>query len=185
MAVEEMEEVCSDGVVVCFDFDAMAGVREVVPVEEDGAERGHEAVGDVEGGVDGVGLGFGLDGGEHGDADAEDVHGMRGGGDLLERDFDWLGKAGEAAEALLVVGEFVRGGEMAVEQEMGDFFELAVGGEIEDVVAAIVEVVAVAADGAEGGVAGGDAGEGYGFLGLEGGGGGFGGHGYLRERCGG
>ena len=62
------------------DFDAMAGVREVVPVEEDGAERGHETVGDVEGGVVGVGLGFGLDGGEHGDADAEDVHGMRGAG---------------------------------------------------------------------------------------------------------
>ena len=65
---------------------------------------------------------------------------------------------------------------MAVEEEVGDFFELAVGGEIEDVVAAVVEVVAVAADGAEGGVAGGDAGEGYGFFGLEGVGGGVGAH---------
>ncbi len=86
-----------------FDFDAMAVVGEVVPVEEDGAERGHEAVGDVEGGVVGVGLGFGLDGGEHGDANAEDVHGMRGGGNLLEGDFDGLGEAAKAAETLLVV----------------------------------------------------------------------------------
>src|ERR1700679_1140320 len=127
MAVEEMEEVSADAVVVCFNGDSSAVVCEVVPVEEDGAERGHEAVGDVECGVVSVGLGFGLDGGEHGDPDAEDAHGMRGGGDLLEGDLDWLGKAAQAAEALLVVGELVSGGEMAVKQEVGYFFELAVG----------------------------------------------------------
>ena len=99
-----MEEVAADAVVVGFDFDAMAVVREVVPVEEHGAERGHEAVGDVEGGVVGVGLRLGLDGGEHGDAYAEDVHGVRGGGDLFERDLYGLGKAAQAAETLLVVG---------------------------------------------------------------------------------
>ena len=170
MAVEEMEEVGADAVVLCFNGDAAAVACEVVPVEEDGAERGKEAVGDEEGGGCGVGLGFGLDGGEHGDADVEDVHGVRGAGDLLEGDFDGLGKAAQAAQALLVVGELGGGGEMAVEQEVGDLFELAVGGELMDVVAAVVEIVAGSADGAEGGVAGGDAGEGYGFFGLEGGG---------------
>jgi hypothetical protein len=117
-----------------------------------------------------VRLRLGLDRGEDGDADAEDVHRVRGGGDLFEGYLDLLGKAAQAAEMLLVVSEFVRGGKLAVEEEIGDLFELAVGGEVEDVVAAIVEVVAVAADGAEGGVAGGDAGEGYGFFGFEGGG---------------
>ena len=180
MAVEEMEEVGGDGVVVCLYLDAAAVVCEVVPVEEDAAERGHEAVGDEEGGGCGVGLGFGLDGGEHGDADAEDVHGVRGAGDLLEGDLDGLRKAAQAAQALLVVGELGAGGEVAVEEEVGDFFELAVGGEREDVVAAVVEVVAVAADGAEGGVAGGDSGEGYGFFGLEGGG--FGHDSFLVEK---
>ena len=102
-------------------------------------------------------------------------------GDLLERDFDGLGEAAEAAQALLVVGELGGGGELAVEEEVGDLFELAVGGEVEDVVAAVVEVVAVAAYGAEGGVAGGDSGEGYGFFWLEGVGGGFGGHGHPCE----
>jgi hypothetical protein len=89
---------------------------------------------------------------------------------LLECDFDRLGEAAEAAEALLVVGELGGGGKVAVEKEVGDFFEFAVGGEGEDVVTAVVEVVAVAADGAEGGVAGGDSGESNGFLWLEGGG---------------
>jgi hypothetical protein len=100
---------------------------------------------------------------------------MRSGGDLFKRDFDGLGKAAETAQALLVVGELVRVGEMAVKEKMGDLFELAVGGELEDVIAAVVEVVAVAAYGAEGGVAGGDSGEGYGFFRLEGSGD-FGGH---------
>jgi len=123
-----------------------------------------------------VGLGFGLDGGEHGDADAEDIHGMRGARDLFERHFDGLGKAAEAAKVLLVVPEFGGGGEMAVEEKVRDFFELAVGGEVKDVVAAVVEVVAVAAYGTEGGVASGDSGESYGFLWLEWGGSSFGGH---------
>jgi hypothetical protein len=60
-----------------------------------------------------------------------------------------------------------------VDQEVGDLLEFAVLGDVEDVVAAIVEVVSRAPDGAERGVAGGDAGQGDGFLGLrrEGGGG--------------
>jgi hypothetical protein len=65
---------------------------------------------------------------------------------------------------LLVGGELGAGGEGFVDEEVGDFFELAVGGEVVDVVAAVVEVVAGASDGAEGGVSGGDAGEGDGFF---------------------
>ena len=76
-------------------------------------------------------------------------------------------KAAEAAEALLVGVELGARGQLAVEQKVGDFFELAVRGEVEDVVAAVVEVVAVAADGAERGVAGGDAGEGNGLFRFE------------------
>ncbi len=53
-------------------------------------------------------------------------------------------------------------------EQVGDFLEFAFRGEVEDVVAAVVEVVAAAADGAEGGVAGGDAGKRDGFFGLEG-----------------
>jgi transcriptional regulator with XRE-family HTH domain len=53
-----------------------------------------------------------------------------------------------------------------VHQQVGDFLEFAVVGDVEDVVAAVVQVVAGAADGAQGGVAGGDAGQGDGFLGL-------------------
>jgi hypothetical protein len=98
---------------------------------------------------------------------------------LFERDLDGLRKSAQAAEVLLVPGEFGERGEFAVEKKVGDFFKLAVRGEREDVIAAVVEVVAGAANGAESGVAGCDTGEGNGFFWFEGDGfGGFNGHGY-------
>ena len=57
-AVQQSEEVAGDGVVVGLDLDALAAGGEVVPVEQHGAERGHQAVGDGQRGFGGVGLGF-------------------------------------------------------------------------------------------------------------------------------
>lgn len=54
-----------------------------------------------------------------------------------------------------------------MDEEERDFFELAAGGEVEDVVAAVVQVVAALADGADAGIAGDHAGEGDGFFCLE------------------
>ena len=48
---------------------------------------------------------FGFERGEHGDADAEDVHGVRGGGKLLERDLYALRKSAQAAEVLFVLDQ--------------------------------------------------------------------------------
>src|SRR5690606_4623237 len=81
-----------------------------------------------------------------------------------------------AAQLLLVALEFGGVGELAVDQQVGHFFELAVLREVEDVVTAVVQVVAAAADGAQGGVAGGDAGQGDGLLRLEAGCGGIAAH---------
>lgn len=52
-------------------------------------------------------------------------------------------------------------------EQVGHFLEFAAFGEIENVIATIVQVVTGLADGAQGGVARGDAGQGDGFLGLE------------------
>jgi len=109
-------------------------------------------------------------------AGAEYVHGMRGGGQQLEGLLDGRGKTAQRAEMSLIGGELQGVGQLAVDEQVGHFFELAVGGEVGDVVAAVVEVVAVAAYGTEGGVASGDSGESYGFLWLEWGGSSFGGH---------
>ena len=139
-----------------------------MPVEEHRGEGGDEAVSDVAGRFRGVGEGFGLQGAEDGDAGAKDIHGMGGGGEALECGAEGGGQAAEGAEFLLVGGELGDVGKGAVNEEVGDFFKDGVGGEREDIVAAIVEVIAAAADGAEGGVAGGGAGEGHRFFRFEG-----------------
>jgi len=117
---------------------------------------------------------------EGGDAGAQDVHRVRGGGELLKDEADGLGKVAERDEARAVAGEFGGGGEAFVDEEVGDLFVAGVLGEIGDVVAAVVEVVAGLADGADRGVACDDAGEGDGFFrGASGGGGsGIGAHGW-------
>ena len=46
-AVQQVQEMATDGIIIGFDLDAPAVVGEVVPVQQHGAERRHQAVGDV------------------------------------------------------------------------------------------------------------------------------------------
>jgi hypothetical protein len=66
--------------------------------------------------------------------------------------------------------ELRRVGQAFVHQQVGDLLELRLVGEVQDVVAAIVQVVAGAADGAQGRLAGDGAGQGHGLLRGAGGG---------------
>jgi hypothetical protein len=66
-----------------------------------------------------------------------------------------------------VAGQFGDVGQLAVYQQVSDFLELAAVGEIEHVIAAVMQVVAGAANGAQCGVAGGGTAQGDGFLRLE------------------
>ena len=75
-------------------------------------------------------------------------------------------QAAQRAQLRLVGGELRAVRQRAVDQQIGDLLELAALGDVEDVVAAVVQIVAGVADGAQRGVAGGDAGEGDALLGL-------------------
>jgi hypothetical protein len=92
---------------------------------------------------------------------------MSGGGDLLERRLHRRRQAVQRLQLLLVGGELRAIGELLVNQQVGNFLELALLRDVEDIVAAVVKVVAAAPDGAQRRAAGLDAGEGNGFLGLE------------------
>ena len=146
----------------------------MVPVEQHRREAGEEPVGDGPGAVDGRGIAagggqfFGFEVAEHGAAGAEDVHRMRRGGDLLEHGAKRGREAAETDEFRAVGGEFGGAGQAFMDEQVGDLLEGGVGGDLGDVIAAIVEVVAGLADGANGGAARHDAGEGDGFLGLAG-----------------
>src|SRR5262249_46480683 len=82
---------------------------------------------------------------------------MRVGGDALQRILHRRRQSARSPQLLLVAGELGRGGQLAMDQQIRDLFELSVLGEVENIVAAIMQVVALAADGAQAGVAGGDA----------------------------
>jgi len=93
------------------------------------------------------------------------------------------GQAPQCPQARLVLRQFRGAGQVLVNEQVGNFLELAVLRQVQDVVAAIVQVIARAPDGAQRRVAGNDAGERDGFLGLGRGAGGVGACGrFVRHR---
>ncbi len=86
---------------------------------------------------------------------------------LFEYRGDGGGQHTQPLELLLVGGELILVRQFLVHQQVRDFLELALRGDIENVVAAIMQVVAGSADGAQRGIAGRDAGQGHGFLRFE------------------
>ena len=182
LAVQQVQEVAADAVVVGLDVDAPAVVAVVVPVQQHRAQRGHQLVGDAARiGVVVVVL-LGREAAEHGHAGAHHVHRVRRRRQLLQRGLQARRQAAQALELGLVGAELGAVGQLAVHQQVGDLLELTGARHVQDVVAAVVQVIAAAAYRAERGVAGGGAGQGNRLLGLEaGGGGGVGfGHGLLR-----
>ena len=177
LAVQQVQKMAADRVVLGFDVDPHTALCPVVPVEKHRAERRHEPVGYIPGSGWIVRLALRQHGAQRRDRRAHDVHRMRSRGDALQRLAHRRRDAAQRPEPGLVLAELGQSRQLAMHQEMGDLLELATVRDVEDVVAAVVQIVAGAAHGAQGGVAGHDPGQGDGLFGLgPGGGGGFGRH---------
>src|SRR5690606_6415543 len=74
LAVQQVQEVTADGVVVGFHVDALAVVAVVVPVQQHGTQRGHQLVGDVTGTRVVVVVLLRRQTAQHGNAGAHHVH---------------------------------------------------------------------------------------------------------------
>jgi hypothetical protein len=166
-AVQQVQEVSADRVVVGFDFDAPTVLCVVKPIEQHRAEGGHQPVGDVASARHVVVVLFRQCGAQHRAAGAHHVHRMRSRRHAFERRFDRLRQTAQRLELRLVTGELGRARQLAVHQQIGDFLEFALLGDVEDVVTPVVQVVAAAPDRAERGIPRGHAGERDRFLGLE------------------
>ena len=103
---------------------------------------------------------------QHRAAGAHHVHRVRVGRHQLQRFGDDRRQAAQALELGLVGIQLRHGRQRAVHQQVRDFLEGRLRGQVVDVVAAVMQVVAAAADRAQRGVAGGGAGQRDGFLGL-------------------
>jgi hypothetical protein len=91
-----------------------------------------------------------------------------GGGHPFQGGLHVGGQAAQRLQLGLVGRQFGLVRQLAVHQQVGDFFKFARAGQVEDVVAAVVQVIASAAHGTQRGVAGRHARQGHGLLRLEG-----------------
>jgi hypothetical protein len=92
--------------------------------------------------------------------------GVRGAGQRSSAALHRRGQSAQRHQFRLVAGQFGDVGQLAVDEQVGDLLEFADVGDVEDVVAAVMEVVAGAPDRAQRRVAGGDTRKRDGFLRL-------------------
>ncbi|MNI30060.1 hypothetical protein D3C73_838900 [compost metagenome] len=168
LAVQQMQEVATNGVIVSLHVDRATVVAPVVPVQQHRAQAGHQLVGDVTCARMVVVVLLRRHAAEYGHAGAHHVHRVRRRRQFFQRSLHRSRNATQRLQLGLVRNQLGAGRQLAVHQQVGDFLELAGVGQVEDVVAAVMQVVATAADAAQRGVAGGGAGQGDGLLRLEG-----------------
>ena len=84
-AMEQMQEMRSDRIVVGFDVDPAADGGRSGASKQHRSERGHQPVGNIARAGLVVIMGLGEDAAERGDAASQDVHRMRGGGQQFQR----------------------------------------------------------------------------------------------------
>ncbi|MNS54969.1 hypothetical protein D3C72_877900 [compost metagenome] len=166
LAVQQVQEVGADGIIVRLHLDAAAVVAVVIPVQQHRAEAGHQLVRDVARARRVVVVLLGQHVAEDRHARAHHIHRVGAGRYPFQRGLDVGGQAAQGLQLGLVGGQFGLGRQLAVHQQMGDFLEFAGIGDVQDVVAAIVQVIAAAAHGAKRGIPRGHAGQGDGLLGL-------------------
>lgn len=76
-AMQQMQEVTADGIVIGFWLDAFAVVAVVIPVEKNRAKRRQQFVGNIPRTRDGMTLFFWQRATERGDAGAHNIHRVR------------------------------------------------------------------------------------------------------------
>ncbi|MCY1445564.1 hypothetical protein D9M71_620840 [compost metagenome] len=151
LVVQQGEEVAAQVGFAGDAVDAYALVAEAVPVAHDGRESGEQTVGDVTLLVEAV---LRLQGAEHRATGAHHVHRVGVGGDALEHFLECLRQVTQALQALQVGIQLGGSGQFAVEQQVGDFLEQTVLGELADIVAAIGQTGAFLAYGGQGSLSG-------------------------------
>ena len=146
--MQQVQEMSAHRVIVGFEVNPLAIVREVIPVAEHRSETGDQVIGDCARARRIVIFPLRQHTTHGRSAGAHHIHGMRGGRQLLEHRTHRRRQAAQLLEPGLVSSKlrFVR--QLAVNQQVGDLFEFAGFRDFENVVTAIVQVVATTADAA-------------------------------------
>ncbi len=166
LAVQQVQEVRGDGIIAGGELDAAARAAVVEPVAQHRAQRGDEPVGDFAGTDRGVRIRLRQHAAQHRHAAAHHVHWMRGGRQLLQHLAHRLRQAAQLAQPGPVGRQLRAVRQPAMDEQMRDLLVGALLGDLQDVVAAVVQVVAGLAHRAQGGIARHHARQGNGFLRL-------------------
>jgi hypothetical protein len=156
--VKQMQEMSADGVIVGLHIDAHAALGVVIPVAQHRAQGCQQPVGQIARAFSGMIVRFRHATTERRHAGSQYVHGMAGGRQLFQ-DGSYGGRQQAQCFQFGFVGRellFVR--QRLVHQQVRYFLKLALRGDIEDVVAAVVQIVAGSANRAQRGIARGNAG---------------------------
>src|SRR5690606_40179725 len=105
-AVQQVQEVPADAVVVGLDVNDAAVVAVVVPVQQRRAQIRHQPVGDVARARDVVVVFFGQHAAQHRYGRAHDVHGVAGRGQGFQGVLQLRGQAAQCAQLCLVGFQF-------------------------------------------------------------------------------
>ncbi|KAG1197494.1 hypothetical protein G6F35_012806 [Rhizopus arrhizus] len=116
-AVQQVQEVAADAVVVRLHVDDAAVVAVVVPVQQGRTQVGHQAVGDVARARGVVIVFLGQHAAQHRHGGAHDVHRVARGGQGFQRDLQLGRQAAQALQLLLVGGEFGLVGQFAMDEQ--------------------------------------------------------------------
>ncbi|MNQ51730.1 hypothetical protein D3C85_657220 [compost metagenome] len=151
LVVQQGEEVAAQVGFAGDAVDAHALMAEAVPVAHDRREGGEQTVDDVALLVEAE---LRFQGAEHRAAGAHHVHRMGVGRNAFEHFLERLRQVTQALQALQVGIQLGGSGQFAVEQQVGDFLEQTVLGELADIVAAIGQTGAFLAYGGQGSLSG-------------------------------
>ena len=168
LAMQQVQKMRADGIVIGLHIDALARGAEVVPVQQHRAQRGHQPVGNVAGAGQVVVVLLRQGAAQHRYARAHHIHRVAGRRQLLQRLLDAGGQAAQRLELVLVGPQFCAVRQLAVYQQVGNFLKLADLGHVQNVIAPVAQVIAAAAHSAQRRVARRHASERYRFLGFEG-----------------
>src|SRR5665213_2888472 len=132
-AVQQVQEMRADRIVVGLDVDQAAVVARVIPVAQHRAQRGDQAVGDVARARGVVCIPCRQCRAERGNAGAHHVHRVCGRGQRFEDILHDGGQSAHRCELALVARELGARRQLAVHEQVRDLLVFALVGDVEDV----------------------------------------------------
>ncbi len=144
--MQQLQKMAGDRILARFDADAPSGVTEVIPVAQHAAEGGEQPVGGFAGAGGSVRGLFRQRAAERRNARAQHVHRMRRCRQCLQHLAHHLRQPAQGLQLAFVAVELGLRRQLLVHQQVGDFLELAARGDLQDIVAAVMQIVAGSPD---------------------------------------